>query len=146
MAADLARHFGSVDSLASASKSDLEALEGIGPVVAETIHDWFHKPANSAVLEKLKALGVSLEMAQAEERALSLVGLTFVITGSLKTMSRSEAKELIQSAGGRVVGSVSSKTNYLVAGDAPGSKLEKARALNIQILTESQLLDLSASE
>ncbi len=146
VAADLARHFGSVESLASASKSDLESLEGIGPVVAETIHDWFHQPTNAAVLEKFKARGVSLEMAEVEQRAQSLAGLTFVITGSLETMSRSEAKELIQSAGGRVVGSVSSKTNYLVAGDAPGSKLAKARALNIEILTETQLLALSASE
>ncbi len=146
VAADLARHFGSVESLASASKSDLESLEGIGPVVAETIHDWFHQPTNAAVLEKFKARGVSLEMAEVEQRAQSLAGLTFVITGSLETLSRSEAKELIQSAGGRVVGSVSSKTNYLVAGDAPGSKLAKARALNIEILTETQLLALSASE
>jgi DNA ligase (NAD+) len=147
VATDLARQFGSIERLARASITDLEGIEGIGIIVAQTILDWFQNPSNVKVLDKIHATGVSTEMTEHEDpsRPMPLRGLSFVITGTLSGMSRGEAKELIQVSGGRVVGSVSRKTDYLVAGDSPGSKFQKANDLGVEVISEAELHELIAS-
>jgi DNA ligase (NAD+) len=148
VADDLARHFGGLAALASAGTEDFKGIEGIGPIVARTIVDWFQTSANLRVLEKIQAAGLSPRLPSLDEPAgpMPLTGLTFVITGSLSGMSRSDAKELIQKYGGKVVGSVSSKTDYLVAGESPGSKLQKANELDIPVISEDDLQEMIASQ
>lgn len=121
---------------------ELQQIEGIGPNIAHSIVDWFSRPTNRKVLEKLKAAGVwPVEKKQVTpEVLLPLTGLTFVVTGTLKRFSREEVKEYIQSHGGKVSESVSRNTSYLVVGENPGSKLERARALGVPILTEEELI------
>ncbi|NOY99747.1 MAG: NAD-dependent DNA ligase LigA [Chloroflexi bacterium] len=142
VAADLARHYPSLDELRRAAVEDLQAIEGIGPNVAQSIVDWFARPRNQQVLAKLKAAGVwptgPLPVARRPSSA-ALNGLTFVVTGTLAGFTRQEAKEFIQAHGGKVTGSVSRKTDYLVAGENPGSKLEKARALGVRVIGEDEL-------
>lgn len=143
MAADLAGVFRDLDELGRASLDDLQRIEGVGPNIAQAIVDWFARPANRRVLEKLRAAGVwpVAEPAKAQEGG-ALAGLTFVITGTLPTLSREEAKALIEKHGGRVTDSVSSKTSYLVVGEAAGSKLDKARSLGVPLLDEAALRKL----
>jgi DNA ligase (NAD+) len=143
VAGDLARHYGSLDELMEASREELEQIEGIGEVVAQTIHDWFHSSANRRLIEKLRSVDLWPE-AQTPEVAApqTLADLTFVLTGTLPTMTRDEAKEKIELHGGRVTGSVSSKTDYLLAGSSPGSKLDKANTLGIEVIDESRLGEL----
>jgi DNA ligase (NAD+) len=137
---DLARAFPSLDLLSKASADDLQMIEGIGPNIAESIVDWFARKANQKVLEKLKKAGVNPQGKKKEERGgESLSGLTFVITGTLPTLSRDDAKALIESHGGKVTDSVSKKTSYLVLGENPGSKLEKAKSLGVRIIGEDEL-------
>jgi DNA ligase (NAD+) len=147
VAADLARHFSNLGALASAGIEDFEGIEGIGPIVARTIVDWFQTPANLRVLDKIQAAGISPRIPSLKdpEGPMPLAGLSFVVTGSLSKMSRSEAKELIQKSGGKVLGSVSSKTDYLVAGELPGSKLQKANELDIPVISEEDLQKMIAS-
>ena len=146
VAADLARHFGDIDVLIAAQQKDLETIEGIGPIVASAIYDWFHNPANLRVLEHLKNAGLSPQQISTENESgpMPLAGLSFVITGTLSGMSRAETKETIQKYGGRVIGSVSSKTDYVVAGESPGSKVQKAQELGITVVSEGELLTLIA--
>ncbi|MFN2127618.1 MAG: NAD-dependent DNA ligase LigA [Anaerolineales bacterium] len=138
---DLANKFSTLDELSNATRDDIEAIEGFTPNTAQAIVDWFSLPANIKILEKLRQEGVwpvkeKYELMR-EENPLS--GLTFVITGSLEGFSRNGAKEYIQSKGGKVTGSVSMKTDYVVAGENPGSKLEKAKSLGINIIDEQSL-------
>ncbi|MEJ5225687.1 MAG: NAD-dependent DNA ligase LigA [Anaerolineales bacterium] len=140
-AADLSRHFRSLDALAAATLDDLQAIEGFGPNTAQSIVDWFARPSNRALLEKLRAAGVwpvSGEQASAEGKQ-TLAGLTFVVTGTLPTFTREGVKEFIEAHGGKVTDSVSKKTSYLVLGEAPGSKYDKALALGVPILDEAGL-------
>jgi DNA ligase (NAD+) len=139
-AAELARHYPDLDALAKASVEELMQIEGIGPNTAQAIVDWFSRPRNQRVLEKLKAAGVwpRSEMA-APFGTAALAGLTFVITGTLKNFTREEAKAFIEAHGGKVTDSVSRNTNYLVVGENPGSKLQKARQLGIPLLDEESL-------
>jgi DNA ligase (NAD+) len=139
-AAELARHYPDLDALAKASVEELMQIEGIGPNTAQAIVDWFSRPRNQRVLEKLKAAGVwpRSEMA-APSGTAALAGLTFVITGTLKNFTREEAKAFIEAHGGKVTDSVSRNTNYLVVGENPGSKLQKARQLGIPLLDEESL-------
>jgi len=140
VAADLARRFGSLDVLARASLDELQQIEGIGPNIAQAVVDWFARPANQNVLRKLKAAGVwPRGESAAEKKEAPLRGLTFVITGTLPTLARNQARALIESHGGKVTDSVSKKTNYLVLGENPGSKLEKAQALGVKIIGEKEL-------
>ncbi len=140
VAADLARRFGSLDALGRASLDELQQIEGIGPSIAQAVVDWFARPANQNVLKKLKAAGVwPRGEAAAEKKEGPLYGLTFVLTGTLPTLSRDQARALIESHGGRVTDSVSQKTSYLVLGENPGSKLERARALGVKIIGEKEL-------
>ena len=142
VAAGFARQFGSLDALSKAKIADLEAMEGIGPNIASGVVDWFKQPRNKKLLAKLKKAGAwpVEEVVERGEQVLS--GQTFVLTGTLPTMQRSEAKELIVAAGGKVTGSVSSKTDYLVAGENSGSKLAKAQEIGVEIIDEAKLQKL----
>jgi DNA ligase (NAD+) len=144
MAVDLAAHYHDLDELGKASLEELQTIEGVGPNIAQSIVDWFARPANQSVLIKLKQAGVwpRSEQKPAATDAQILVGLTFVVTGTLPNFSRDEVKGLIQRFGGKVSDSVSKKTSYVVAGENPGSKLYKARELNVPILNEADLLKL----
>lgn len=147
MAADLARAFQSLDLLSRASVEDLMRVEGVGPNTAQSIVDWFSRPSNQAVLSGLKQAGVwpvSRSAATEETGPRPLEGLTFVVTGTLPSFTREGIKEYIESQGGKVSDSVSKKTSYLVMGEAPGSKVDKARSLGVPILDEPALRDLVA--
>ena len=134
----LADAFGSIDAIAQASEEDIAAVEGIGPVIAASVREFFDRPQTKAVIDKLARAGVQL--AEQRKRASGpLLGKTFVITGTLEKWSREEAKALIEAAGGKVSGSVSKKTDYLVAGEAAGSKLDKAQQLGVEIVDEAGL-------
>jgi DNA ligase (NAD+) len=144
MANDLARHFGSLDALAAATDEDLQAVGGIGPNASKAVADWFGLPRNQQLLAKLKALGV-WPLASARRKAAvadTLAGQTFVITGTLPTWSREEAKAYIEAHGGKVTDSVSKKTSYLVLGETPGSKYAKAQSLGVAIIDEAGLRQL----
>lgn len=144
-ARDLAGHFADLDALSRASADDLQAIEGVGPNTAAAILDWFARPANRALLEKLKTAGVWPVAGNqlAADNHLSLSGLTFVVTGTLPTFSREGVKEFIEQHGGKVSESVSKKTSYLVLGENPGSKLQKAQALGVPIVDEDGLRKLA---
>ncbi len=145
MAGDLSRNFGNLSALAKASAEELQQIAGVGPNIAESIVDWFAQPVNQNVLKKLKAAGVNPEMQKSEVRSQNgaLSGMTFVVTGTLPTLSREGVKEFIESNGGKVTDSVSKKTSYLVLGENPGSKAEKAKSLGIKILDEAALRKLA---
>ena len=139
-AKDLARHFGMLDAIMDASVEALLQVNDVGPVVAESIHTFFAQPHNREVVEQLRACGVSWpEGEPAEGATLPLAGITAVITGTLPTLSRDEAKALLEAAGAKVAGSVSKKTHYLIAGAEAGSKLTKAQELGVPVLDEDGL-------
>jgi DNA ligase (NAD+) len=141
-AIELAARFHTLDGLAQATYADLIAMEGFGPNNSQAILDWFANPRNQQLLRKLKEVGVWPEQEERKHGSLPLDGLTFVITGTLPTFSRDEATEFIRAQGGKVTGSVSKQTSYVVCGSEPGSKYEKARELNVPIITEEQLREL----
>ena len=142
----LARHFPSIDALMNASQEDLEAVQSIGPKIAEAVVAYFANESNRAVIEKLRAVGVTMEAEQSEETVEQVLdGLRFVVTGRLERFSRSEITGRIKDLGGAVSGSVSRKTDYLVAGEDAGSKLADAEKLGVPVITEDGLLDLVAS-
>ncbi len=136
-AIDLARHFGSLQAIMSAKKEDFEEISGVGPVVAESVFKWFESPANRVFVKKLIAL-VKIEMSEANNFGNKLAGKIFVLTGTLSKISRDKAKELIRKNGGELSESVSLKTNYLVAGENPGSKLDKARKIGVPVIGEDE--------
>jgi DNA ligase (NAD+) len=146
-AKDLAQHFGSLDNLLGlASAGDVESLQqvhDVGPVVAQSIADFLAEAHNREVIEQLRACGVHwAEHEPLPAAALPLSGKTFVLTGTLVALSREQAKEKLETLGAKVSGSVSKKTDYVVAGTEAGSKLDKARELGVAVLDEQQLLDL----
>jgi DNA ligase (NAD+) len=143
----LAENFSTVETLANASVDAIATLYGIGTEIAQSVHQWFRVPANQTLIDRLRQAGVQLVGdAKATTMAnLSLAGKTFVVTGTLPTLKRDEAKALIQNAGGKITGSVSAKTSYVVVGEDAGSKLTKAEELGIPQLSEAQLLELIAS-
>ena len=148
VASDLAGTFADLGELQRASQAELEEVAGIGPNTAAAIVDWFSRPANKKLVDKLRKAGV---WPRAEERRkrvgpLPLEGLTFVITGTLPNLSRDEAKEIIQQSGGKVTGSVSRKTDYLVLGESAGSKLDDATRLGVPTLSEQGLRELIESK
>jgi DNA ligase (NAD+) len=146
MATDLTRFYSNLDTLSKAGIGDLQLIEGIGPNVAQSIVDWFSRPANQKLLEKFKQAGLWPVIAtniEDEELPMVFSGYTFVITGVLPTLSREDAAEYIQSRGGKVTNSVSKNTNYLVLGENPGSKFEKAKSIGITILDEQGLRRLA---
>ena len=139
----LAEEFGSIDAVMAASAQELERVEEVGPRISEAILEFFSRPANRALVEKLRDAGVVMT-AEKKVRSSQLEGLTFVLTGTLPNLTRDEAKQRIETAGGKVSGSVSKKTNYVVAGEEAGSKLDKAQELKIPVVDEAGLLKLLA--
>jgi DNA ligase (NAD+) len=137
----LASQFGSLDALMEASAEELESVNEVGPRVAMAIREYFAEPRNRELIERLRAAGLTFT---AEKRVTTSVleGLTFVLTGTLPNLTRETAKEKIESAGGRVSGSVSKKTSYVVAGEEAGSKLDKANSLGVKVIDEAGLLEL----
>lgn len=135
----LAAHFGSIDALSNATVEMLENVEGVGKILAQSIIDWFSDPYHQEVLGKLRAAGVNMQAEAREQISHELEGLTFVLTGTLPTLSRDAATELIEDHGGKVVGSVSKKTSYVLMGESPGSKAEKAAQLGVPIISEDDL-------
>jgi len=141
MAGDLSRNFGNISALSKASAEELQQIEGVGPNIAESIVDWFAQPVNQKVVKKLNAAGVNPEsqLSGISNQSGKLSGMTFVVTGTLPTLSRDGVKEFIESNGGKVTDSISKKTSYLVLGENPGSKAEKAKSMGVKILDESEL-------
>jgi DNA ligase (NAD+) len=135
----LAQEFGSIQALEKASAEELERVEEVGPRISQAILEFFAQPANLSLIESLKQAGVDMT-AEKKQRSTQLAGLTFVLTGTLPTLTRDDAKKRIEDAGGKTAGSVSKKTNYVVAGEEAGSKLDKARELNVEVIDEAQLL------
>ena len=148
VAQKLIEHFGSIEVLLSATVEDFAGITGIGPILAQNVVEWFGHAHNRQVVEKLRVAGVRLtEQASPPSDAgpQPLDGLTFVITGTLPTYSREQAAELIRAAGGKVAGSISAKTSYLVAGEAGGGKLDKARKLAVPVVDEAALVEMLAN-
>lgn len=136
----IADHFGSIEAIMNATAEQIDDIEGIGPVLAQSVVDWFADAYHRRVLDKMRTAGVNM---QAEARVAagdSLNGLIFVITGTLPTLSRDQAGDLIESHGGKVTSSVSKKTSYVLMGESPGSKADKARELGVPIISEEDLL------
>src|SRR5690625_410615 len=142
----LARRFGTMQGLIEASEEDYAAVHGIGAKTAEALAAYLEEPRNRTLIERLEAVGVTMMEPIELEEDRPFDGLTFVVTGTLPTMSRREATEYIERRGGRVTGSVSGATDYLVAGERPGSKLERARELNVPILDEDGLLEMGNTQ
>jgi len=141
----LTEHYSSIDELMAATQEELESIEGLGPHTAGNIVEWFGRERHRALIEKLRRAGVRMEerLEVEEEIPQPLAGLTFVITGTLPSMSRDEAKALIEQHGGKVTGSVSSRTDYLLVGEAPGgTKYNKARELGVPMIGEAELLEI----
>lgn len=139
----LARHFGQLDAIMDATEAQLLEVDDVGPIVAKSIRTFFDQPHNREVVEQLRACGLTWQEGEPAARAPQpLTGKTFVITGTLPRLSRDEAKDLIEAAGGKVAGSVSKKTDYVVAGSEAGSKLVKAQELGVKVIDEAVLLTL----
>jgi DNA ligase (NAD+) len=142
----LTERFTNVTDLASASAAAIEGVYGIGPEIAQSVYQWFQLPANQSLIERLIAADLQLQSEvksqNSAEISLPLAGKTFVITGTLPSLKRDEAKDLIQKAGGKVTNSVSAKTDYVLVGEEAGSKLEKAQSLGIARVSESELLSM----
>ncbi len=146
-ARDLARHFGSLDALMNATEEELVEANDVGPVLAESIARFFAEPHNREGVEQLRAAGVHWEEGPPQAPVKGVLhDLTFVLTGALPTLSRDEAKALIEDAGGKVAGSVSKKTSYVVAGDDAGSKLARAESLGVPVIDEQGLQELIARQ
>lgn len=145
-AKDLAKHFGSLDRIMDASVEQLLEVNDVGPIVAQSIRTFFEQPHNREVVEQLRAAGIRWDEhdGSADTSPRPLLGKTLVLTGTLPALSREEAKELIEAAGGKVSGSVSKKTHFVIAGEEAGSKLDKARELGVTVLDEAGLRALLA--
>jgi DNA ligase (NAD+) len=138
----LAGHFGSMDAIRAASLDELSGVEGVGPVIAESVQEWFTVDWHVAILDKWAAAGVRMADDVDESSPKTLAGLTAVVTGSLEGFSRDEAKEAILSRGGKAAGTVSKKTDYVVVGENAGSKADKAKDLGLKVLDENGFRDL----
>jgi len=139
---NLAQHFRSIDALMGATVEQIAEVPGVGPKMAQSIHDQLAEPSMRALIEDLRAQGLRFEQEGPPPGEGPLAGKTFVLTGTLPSLTREQATEQILAAGGRVTSSVSKKTNYLVAGEAAGSKLEKAQRLEVEVIGEDGLVGL----
>jgi len=135
----LAQEFGTIEALKSATAVELERVEEVGPRISQAIVEFFSVESNKDLIKNLDKAGVYMK-AEKRQRSAQLAGLTFVLTGTLPTLTREEAKKRIEDAGGKTAESISKKTSYVVAGEKAGSKLEKAHKLNIPVLDEAGLL------
>jgi DNA ligase (NAD+) len=140
----LAEYFGSMEAIESAALEQLQQAEEVGPKIAESIFQFFREPRNRELVERLRAADLQFTHATTRPKAGPLAGYTLVLTGTLPTLSRDEAKQLIENAGGKVSSAVSKKTSYVVAGEDAGSKLAKAQELGIKILSEDQLVSMTS--
>jgi len=138
----LAEHFGSMDALEHASVEELQNVDEVGPRIAESIAEFFSIPANRKLVERLREAKLTLT-GEKKQRGTKLAGKTFVLTGTLPRFTRDEAKKMIEDAGGKVTGSVTRKTDYVVAGSDAGSKLDKARELGVAVIDEKQMEELA---
>jgi len=136
----LAQHFGTLDAIMAASADDILNVRGIGATIANGVVAYFSDPAGRALVEKLRERGVNFTEPRAVVAGGPLSGKTVVITGTLPTLSRTKATAMIEAAGGRVTGSVSKSTSFLVAGEEAGSKLERAKSLGVDVIEEAELL------
>ena len=144
LAADLTTHYPDLDALSRATAADLQQIEGVGPNIAAAIVDWFARPSNQNLLHKLRSVGLwPTAAAPRSSGPQPFAGLSFVVTGTLPGFTREGVKEFIESHGGKVIDSVSKKTSYLVLGENPGSKLDKARSLGVPVIDEAQLRQLA---
>jgi DNA ligase (NAD+) len=139
----LAEHFGSIDALTNAGEEELQEVNEVGPRIAQSIVEFFQEPKNRALVKQLQELGLR-STGTKKERGTKLAGKTFVLTGTLAHLTRDEAKKMIEDAGGRVSGSVSKKTDFVVAGEDAGSKLDKAKELGVKVIGEKELQELLA--
>jgi DNA ligase (NAD+) len=150
VAEDLMTHYDSLEALAAAPVEELQAIPGIGPVLAQSVVDWFAQKTNRSVLDRLAQAGVTTRGAAGAAAAAGgsgpLSGRTFVVTGTLPSMSRDDARDFIKAHGGKVTDSVSKSTGFLVAGEGAGSKLAKANELGIRVIDESQLRRMASGE
>jgi DNA ligase (NAD+) len=137
----LAEHFGSMDALMKAGEEELQEVNEVGPRIAQSIVEFFQEPKNRALVEQLREAGLTLT-GKKKQRGTALAGKTFVLTGTLPHLTRDEAKKMIEDAGGRVSGSVSKKTDFVVAGDEAGSKLDKAKELGVKVIGEKEMQEL----
>ncbi len=142
VARDLARAFPSIDELADASEDDLTAIDSIGPRIARSLRSFFEEPENREMVRKLRDLGLSFRSEQRDTSSDKLAGKTFVLTGTLPTLKRSDAQGHIEKHGGKVTSSVSKKTDFVLAGDEAGSKLDKAKKLGISIISENDFFEM----
>jgi DNA ligase (NAD+) len=144
-AESLAEHFGTMDALLAAQPDEIERAEGIGPVLAEQIYEELSEERTRALIERLRSAGLRMEVDPSERRKEGgpLDGKTLVLTGTLPELSREQATKLIRRAGGKVVNSVSKNTDYVVAGDSPGSKMAKAEELGTEVIDEKELRKLA---
>jgi DNA ligase (NAD+) len=140
-ALDLVNHFGSLEKIMNASIEELSSVKDIGPVVAESIYKWFRDKKNLEILKKIKEVGIKIITINSSDN-LKLKGKSFVFTGTLSSMSRQEAKKRVIEQGGEVSESVSKKTDYVVVGENPGSKLKKALGLGVKIIKEEDFLKM----
>ena len=140
VAQTLARHFGSLDAIMAATRDDIDEVPGAGSAIGDAVADFFAEARNRAVMERLRTAGVNFTEPRAVKGDGPLNGLNIVLTGTLPTLSRATATDLIENAGGKVGSAVTSKTSFLVAGDEAGSKLDKAKKLGVEILDEAELL------
>jgi DNA ligase (NAD+) len=138
----LAEHFGSLDALMAADVEALQAVEQIGPKIAESVYEYFRNPANRAVIEGLLTAGVRPEQPKKVRRAGQLAGKTIVVTGTLEKFTRPQIEQAIKQAGGKPASSVSKKTDFVLAGKEPGSKLDKARQLGVKVIDEKQFQEI----
>jgi len=138
----LAEHFGSLDAIRSASQEQLETVDQVGPVMAESVYRYFHNPRHRTVIDDLLAAGIRPQPPAPRKRTGGLQGKTVVVTGTLKGFSRQQAEQAVREAGGKVSGSVSKKTDYVLAGEDPGSKLKKAQELGVEVIDEERFLKL----
>ena len=139
----LADAFGDLDKIAAADEEELQRAEEVGPKVSQSIRRFFHEKRNRDLIDRLREEGLPFKYQAKRKAGGPLAGMTFVLTGTLPDMSREEAADLIESSGGKVAGSVSKKTSYVVAGADPGSKLDKANALGVKVIDEAALRELA---
>jgi DNA ligase (NAD+) len=136
----LAQNFGNLEALGEATAERLSSIHEIGDVIADSVHDFFHSPAGEKTIRELKRVGVDPEMETPVQADRPLAGLTIVVTGTLKKLKRDEIERMITELGGRAAGSVSRKTSFVVAGEDAGSKLDKAKELGVQVISEAEFL------